>query len=127
VVVDAEPLLDQVGDSWGGPELGRESERGRELLEPGENPALLAPIQAGLGAGMWSGCQALIPPVSFGGKPSTNRSLADSEDPGDVSDLVAIVDSLDGASAAPIEFLGTALGSHGRRRYKSRAMRTSLC
>ncbi len=105
VVLDGEPLLDQVGDSRGSPKLGREAERGGELLEPGEDLALLVAVQAGLRAGIRSGSQALLPPVPDRGEPTANGSLADAEDPSDVSDLVTFVDGQDGASAAPFEFL----------------------
>jgi len=122
VVHDAELFLDHLGDSGSGPQFGGETVFTGQPLKPGEDLALLGAIELGCGSGVGHSLQSLFTPLTSGGPPAPDTAITDTEDAGYLGDGRSFPDSLDGAFATPLEFLGASVRSHGRKQTPIRSL-----
>ena len=122
MVHDIELFLDQLGNPGARPEFGGEAKFARQPLEPREDLALLGAIELGCGSGVGHSLQSLFTPLTSGGPPAPDTAITDTEDAGYLGDGRSFPDSLDGALATPLEFLGASVRSHGRKQTPIRSL-----
>src|SRR5512135_684159 len=94
--VDPPLLLDDLGQTWGGPQLGGEAMLGRALGQPATNDLLLGGRQFGGPSGHGSCRQTGGPLPLEGCNPTANAARIDTKEVRDLRGGVAVEDAFDG-------------------------------
>jgi len=100
VVADAEPLVDQLGQAAGGPQLGGEAEGAGLLQQPAEDLPLVGRREVGGRPGVGLGLEAVGAVGPEGGEPAADGALGDAQEGSDVFAAPALLDPPDGETAA---------------------------
>lgn len=89
------------------------------MLQPGKYLPLLVAVEFGRGSGVRDGIQSLLASLPSGRDPAAHTALADTEHASYLGVRRSLGDGLDGALAAPFQFLGTSVWSHAHDQTKS--------
>jgi hypothetical protein len=103
VEADAELLLDEPGQAWGRPQLGREAVLDRVVGQPPAGDLPLDGGQLGRPTGHGLRHQAVGTLPSERGDPATDAAGSHAEEVGDLLDGIPLVDSLDGEATAVLQ------------------------
>lgn len=110
--VDAELLLDELGQAWSGPQFGREPVLRRVLAQPAADDLLLRTGQLGRAARYGPRPEPVGALLGELGEPTPDRPGRDVEELGNLVGGVSFEMPSDGELAAMFQFRGCAFGSH---------------